>query len=548
MEFCKELGILIKKHRDVRKNTRHEELIRDVIENREAMVSSNGALAKWTHPESTGRSPKDTYIVMDEATKKSVDWDSPSSNPMGRATFDMLLADALKTLGRKKTIYCKNRVLGADSSYALPVTIVTDSALTSLFTYHMFRPVPKDMEKSIFSRKGFTLIVVPYDKPDTKKYKGKLRTITETNETSNLAIAMDFTKMIGVVYGSSYMGSVKKLMFTVMNYLLPSKGVLPLHCAANEGKKGDLALFLGLSGTGKTSLSADPKRALLGDDEHGWSDEGVANFEHGCYAKLIKLDQKKEPEIYNAIMHEDECAKHGAIVENAMIYPDGTFDFFDGRFTENSRGSYPLSYLSNVKKSSSGGHPKTIIFLTADANGVLPPISRLDTNQAMLWFLMGYTSKLEGTETGIVEPKTTFSRFFGEPFMPRNPGVYDGMLGEKMKKHKLRVYLINTGWVGGHYGVGKRIDIDLTRKMVNAALDGSIEKAKFEENNTFHLMVPNSCPGVPKALLDPKSTWKDKALYDVKARKLAKEFSDYFDKTFAGKGISKAIEAECPGK
>jgi len=548
MDFRKELALMLKKHKDVRKNTRHEELIRDVLEQRGAMVSSNGCLAKWTHPESTGRSPKDTYIVMGKETEKGVDWDSPSSNPMGRPTFDMLLKDALKMLGRKKTVYCKNRVLGADVSYALPVTIVTDSALTSLFTYHMFRPVPKDIEESVFARKDFALLVLPYDKLDRKKYKGRLRVDLDKDQTSDMAIAMDFTNMIGIVYGSSYMGSVKKLMFTVMNYLLPAKGILPLHCAANEGKKGDIALFLGLSGTGKTSLSADPNRALLGDDEHGWSDQGIANFEHGCYAKLIKLDPKKEPEIYDAIMHKDDYLKHGAIVENAMIYPDGKFDFNDGRFTENSRGSYPLSYLSNVKKSSTGAHPKTIIFLTADANGVLPPISKLDENQAMLWFLMGYTSKLEGTETGIVEPKTTFSRFFGEPFMPRNPGVYDGMLGEKMKKHKLRVYLINTGWSGGHYGVGKRIDIDLTRKMVNAALSGEIEKAKFEENKLFHIMVPKSCPGVPNGILDPKNTWGDKALYDLRANKLAREFSDYFDKAYAGKGISKAIEMQCPGK
>jgi phosphoenolpyruvate carboxykinase (ATP) len=309
-----------------------------------------------------------------------------------------------------------------------------------------------------------------------------------------------------------------------------------------------MALFLGLSGTGKTTLSADPERSLLGDDEHGWNERGIANFENGCYAKLINLNPKKEPEIYNAIMHKDIHTRHGAIVENAMIYPDGTFDFSDARFTENSRGSYPLEYLSNTKASSVGGHPKTIIFLTADANGVLPPVARLTEAQAMLWFLMGYTSKLAGTETGIIEPKTTFSRFFGEPFMPRNPDVYAGMLGEKMKKHKANVYLVNTGWSGGPYGVGKRIDIDVTRKIITAALNGDLEKAKCEENKLFHVMVPRSCPGVPSEMLDPRHTWSDKSAYDERAKKLAGEFSKHFDKAYGKKGLDKAIESECPGK
>ena len=549
MEFRAKLAKFLEKHKDIRRNTKREELIRDVIEKREAMVSANGALAKWTPPESTGRSPQDTYIVKNEETTKTVDWDSPNSNPMDRETFEMLLEDALHTLGKKEAIYVKNRVLGADVAYALPVTIVTDSALTSLFTYHMFRPVPQDIEKSIFASREFIMLVLPYDKLDPKKYNGRLRTVPEKGgATSDMAIAIDFVNRLGVVFGSSYCGSVKKLMFTVMNYMLPAEGILPLHCSANEGKKGDIALFLGLSGTGKTSLSADPTRALLGDDEHGWSDNGVANFEYGCYAKLININPAKETEIYNAIMHKDDHINHGAIVENAMIYPDGKFDFNDNRFTENSRGSYPLTYLTNIKKSSMGDHPKTIIFLTADANGVLPPISKLDENQTMLWFLMGYTSKLAGTETGIIEPKTTFSRFFGEPFMPRNPDVYAGMLGEKMKKYKVNVYLINTGWSGGPYGVGKRIDIDLTRKMVHAALDDKLEHVHYEENKLFHIMVPKSCDGVPSEMLDPRHTWQDKAAYDERANKLSSEFSAKFDKAYGKKGLDKAIESQCPGK
>ncbi len=546
MDLRKELEGVLKKHKDVRRNPKREDLIKDSVKNKEAIVSKNGALATWTPLESTGRSPADTYIVKREGSEKNIDWDSPNNNPIEPETFEMVLEDALRTLEGKKKIYVTERILGADVSYALPVMTVTDYALTSLFTYNMFRPVPKDLGKSIFSNNGFVLITLPYDKLYPKKYEGRLREVN--GKTSNMVIAMDFDNRIGIVYGSAYGGSVKKLMFTVMNYLLPGEGILPIHCSANEGERGDVALLLGLSGTGKTTLSADPTRSLYGDDEHGWGEMGVANFEYGCYAKLINLDPKKEPEIYNAIMHKDTYEKHGAIFENAMIYPDGSFDFYDDRFTPNSRGSYPLSYLTNVKESSTGGHPKTILFLTADANGVLPPVSKLTKEQAMLWFLVGYTSKLAGTETGIIEPKTAFSRFFGEPFMPRNPDVYAKMLGEKLKKHKTKVYLINTGWSGGPYGIGKRIDIDLTRKMVHAALEGELERVEYEENETFHIMVPKSCPGVPSEILDPRNTWKDKKAYEERKKKLAKEFCEHFDKAYGNKGIDKTIERECPGK
>lgn len=363
-----------------------------------------------------------------------------------------------------------------------------------------------------------------------------------------MVIGMDYDRRIGVVYGSAYGGSVKKLMFTVMNYLLPGEGILPLHCSANEGENADSALLLGLSGTGKTTLSADPRRSLLGDDEHGWSDDGIANFENGCYAKLIDLDRKKEPEIYNAVMHKDDYRKHGAIVENAMFYPNGSFDLYDARLTPNSRASYPLTYLSNIKASSTAGHPKTILFLTADANGVIPPISKLNREQAMLWFLMGYTSKLAGTETGIVEPKSTFSRFFGEPFMPRNPDVYARLLGEKMEKYGTIVYLVNTGWSGGPYGVGKRMDINLTRAMVHAALTGELATVDYDENETFHVLVPRTCPDVPQEILNPRNTWEDKAAYDARAAKLASEFAAHFDKAYGNKGIEEAIIHQCPGK
>ncbi len=546
-DIRKELETILEKHGDVHVNPKREDLIKDSVKNKEAVVSKNGALATWTPPESTGRSPADTYIVKRKESEKNIDWDSPNNNPLDPETFDMVLEDALKTLENKKRIYVTERILGADVSYSLPIMVVTDHALTLLFTYNMFRPIPKDLQKSVFARKVFVLLALPYDKLDPKKYEGRLREV-EPEKTSNIVIAMDFDNRIGVVYGSAYCGSVKKLMFTVMNYLLPGEGILPIHCSANEGERGDVALLLGLSGTGKTTLSADPTRALYGDDEHGWSEKGIANFEFGCYAKLINLNPKKEPEIYNAIMHEDAYEKHGAIVENAMIYPDGNFDFYDDRFTPNSRGSYPLSYLTNVKASSVGDHPKTILFLTADANAVLPPVSRLTKEQAMLWFLMGYTSKLAGTETGIIEPRTTFSRFFGEPFMPRNPDVYAKMLGEKLKKHKTKVYLINTGWSGGPYGVGKRIDIDLTRKMVHAALEGELEMVEYEENKIFHIMVPKNCPGVPSEILDPRNIWNDKKAYYKRAKMLAKEFCEHFDKAYRKKRIEKAIERECPGK
>jgi phosphoenolpyruvate carboxykinase (ATP) len=339
------------------------------------------------------------------------------------------------------------------------------------------------------------------------------------------------------------------MIFTVMNYVLPGESLLPLHCSANEGPEGDSALLLGLSGTGKTTLSADPRRALLGDDEHGWSENGIANFEAGCYAKLINLNPEKEPEIYRACFHDADYLDHGAIIENCMMYPDGKFDVHDERYTPNSRGSYPLSFLSNIKDPPVAGHPKTILFLTADANGVLPPVARLTTEQAMLWFLMGYTSKLAGTETGIVDPVSTFSRFFGEPFMPRNPDVYASMLGEKLKQHGTTVYLVNTGWSGGPHGVGERIDITLTRAMVHAALSGELENVDYVENEAFHVMVPTTCPGIDDAsILDPRSTWADKDAYDKRAEKLAGDFCAHFDKAYAGKGIDAEIEKQCPGK
>ncbi len=547
MKFQDRVVELLDKHPDVLENPAREAMIYLAVQNREAIVSANGALATWTPPESSGRSPKDTYIVQRKESERNIDWDSPNNIPLELETFDLIMEDALRVLSNKSRIYVTDRVLIADTAYAMPVKTVTDWASAALFTDNMFRPVPEGIGTSIFADRGFTLLVVPYEKLDRSRYEGRLRKQAD-GRTSNMAVAMDFDRLLGVVFGSAYGGSVKKLMFTVLNYILPGEGILPLHCSANEGPDGDIALLLGLSGTGKTSLSADPRRALLGDDEHGWSDHGVANFENGCYAKLINLRPHKEPEIWNAVFHEAPYLEHGAIVENCMMYPWGTFDVDDERFTPNSRASYPLSFLTNIKTPPVGGHPKTILFLAADANGILPPVARLTPEQAMLWFLMGYTSKLAGTETGIVDPVSTFSRFFGEPFMPRNPDVYASMLGERMRKHGSQVYLVNTGWSGGPFGIGARMDIDITRAVVHAALSGDLEEVEYEEDPLFHIVSPRTCPNVPHEILNPRNTWEDKDAFDRRAQKLAADFSAHFDKAYGNKGIDPAVISQCPGK
>ncbi len=548
MNNRKKIKDFIKKHRkDIVNNPKRSEMIKAAVKNHEALVSESGALATWTPKESTGRSPKDTVIVKTESNAKHIDWSSPNNLPIDEKTFDMLVEDALQYLGQSPHLYQTDRVIGADVNYALPVKTLTTHALAALFTDNMFRPVPKKIDKSIFANQEFLLLHVPYEKLQSEKYEGLLRKL-ENGKTTNMAVATDFDNRIGVIIGSAYMGSMKKMLFTTMNYLLPFHKVLPLHCSANEGENGDAALLLGLSGTGKTTLSADPKRRLLGDDEHGWSKKGVANFENGCYAKMIDITAESEPDIYDAVMHKDKYTKHGSIVENAMVYPNGKFDFFDTRLTPNSRASYPLKYLKNIKKSSKSGHPSTILFLTADAYGVLPPISKLDPNQAMLWFLMGYTSKLAGTETGVTEPQATFSRFFGQPFMPLNPDIYADMLGKKMQKHQTDVYLINTGWTGGPYGVGKRMKLAFTRKMVDAALEGKLKDVEYVYDDLFHLNIPKEVPGVPSEILFPKNTWDDPQAYDKTAQKLAKEFAKAFDKNYGDKNIKPEVVKECPGK
>ncbi len=551
MTMTQQIEQMLDRHARVKTNVSRELLIYRSVHDEGIVVTSNGALLNWTPPESTGRSPEDTLIVENDGISEHIDWTAPNNIPLDEETFSMIFEDALALFADKKSVYVCDRVLGADSSYALPVRTVTDNAFTALFVDNMFRPVPIDIDRSVFNGKEFSLLVLPNDKLDKKRYEGRLRTLPD-GTTSDMAVVMDFKNRIGVVLGSAYLGSVKKLMFTVMNYYLPDYGILPLHCSANEGKDGVSALLLGLSGTGKTTLSTDPDRALIGDDEHGWGDNGVANFENGCYAKLINLDPKKEPEIYDAVFHKADYMEHGAIIENCMIYPNGTVDFDDDRLTPNSRASYPLTFLSNIKQSAMSSHPSTILFLVADANGVLPPVAKLSREQAMLWFLMGYTSKLAGTETGIVEPVSTFSRFFGAPFMPRNPRDYSDLLGEKMEKHNTKVYLINTGWSGGSYGVGKRMDITLTRTIVTGALSGAFEEIAFEEDSLFHFSIPTACPytclDIDSSVLNPINTWVDKEAFKERAHKLASDFAAHFDKTYAHTDIPEAVKKACPGK
>ncbi|MBU2648285.1 phosphoenolpyruvate carboxykinase (ATP) [bacterium] len=547
MKLKNDLGQVLSRHKGVILNPDREMVINRVVRNREAITARQGFLYTFTLPESTGRSPKDTMIVRNPESDPYIDWDSPYNLSLDPETFGMLWQDALDQLKRKKNIYVTERVLGADPAYAMPVRTVTDSSLTALFTLNMFRPIPADIAGSIFAEKQFLLLVLPYDKIETSRYRDRLRHLPG-GKTSDLAIVMDFANHLGLVYGSAYGGSVKKLMFTVMNYNLPFSDILPLHCSANEDSQGRLSLFLGLSGTGKTSLSADATRSLLGDDEHGWSGTGVANFEYGCYAKLINLDPGKEPEIFDAVFHRDKVTRHGAIVENAMIYPDSSFDLSDERLTPNSRASYPLSFLKNIKQSARGSHPRNILFLTADANGVLPPVACLSRDQAMFWFLMGYTSKLAGTETGVVDPVSIFSRFFGEPFMPLLPEMYAELLGKKLDEHQTRCFLINTGWTGGPFGVGRRIDIGLTRSIVNAVLNGDLDEVAVSEDQHFFFKVPKSCPGISPTFLVPRETWADDGQYNARARKLAFEFYHAFDKAYGNKKIAKTLMDQCPGR
>lgn len=493
----------------IHRNLPVDRLVDAAVQMNEGVVTSTSSLAVKTG-KYTGRSPDDRFIVDDDETHDNVDW-GKINHPFPIDRFEKILAK-MKKFVDGKDVFVFDGFVGADKENRLAIRVINDHAWQSLFARQLFvRPSSAELEEHV---PEFTVMCI-----------NDFEAIPEVDGTaSNVFILINLTKKLILIGGTSYAGEMKKSLFSVMNYILPKKGIFPMHCSANIGKDGDTTLFFGLSGTGKTSLSADPDRMLIGDDEHGWSDRGVFNFEGGCYAKCINLNEESEPQIWNAI-------KSGAVLENVVIDKQTLKpNFDDGSLTENTRAAYPLEYIPTAVFPSVGGNPKVIIFLTADALGVLPPVSRLTKEGAMFHFMSGYTSKLAGTERGIKEPKAAFSECFGAPFMPRPATVYANMLGEKIRKHSTVVYLINTGWSGGPYGVGKRISIKYSRAMVTAAITGAFDIVKYRHDDLFNLDVPTECPGVPSEVLDPKTTWQDEDTYVLSARKLAQMFADNFKK------------------
>ena len=493
----------------IHRNFQVKKLIELVIEKNEAILTANGAVSVRTG-KYTGRSPDDRFIVDDEQTHDSVDW-GKINHPFPEDKFYKIF-EKMKRHVKDKEIFIFDGFVGADIEHRLPIRVITDHAWQNLFVRQLFiRPSAAELESH---KPEYVLLAL-----------NEFKAIPEVDGTRTEAfIILNYTKKIVLIGATPYAGEIKKAMFSVMNYVLPPKDVFPMHCSANIGKKGDTALFFGLSGTGKTTLSADPHRMLIGDDEHGWSDRGIFNFEGGCYAKCINLNKEAEPQIWDAI-------KSGAVLENVVIDKKTLMpDFNDGSLTENTRAAYPLNYIPGAVIPSLGGNPKVIVFLTADAFGVMPPIARLTKEGAMYHFMSGYTSKLAGTERGITEPRATFSECFGAPFMSRHASVYAKLLGDKITKHKTVVYLINTGWSGGPYGIGKRMNIHHTRRMVTAALTGEFDIVKYRHDDTFNLDVPTTCPGVPPEVLNPRNTWSEKDAYDLSARKLAQMFVENFKK------------------
>ncbi|MEM8774941.1 MAG: phosphoenolpyruvate carboxykinase [Pseudomonadota bacterium] len=458
----------------------------------------------------TGRSPKDKHIVKTEGTAETIWWDNNAA--MSAEAFDVLYADMLSHM-QGKDYFVQDLVGGADPSYAINVRMVTELAWHGLFIRHMLRrPDSEEIDRFVAD---YTVINCPSFKADPKKHGCR----------SDTVIAINIERKLILIANTEYAGENKKSVFSLLNYLLPDQGIMPMHCSANHAKGNpvDTAIFFGLSGTGKTTLSADPERILIGDDEHGWSNRGTFNFEGGCYAKTINLDPEAEPEIYAT------TSKFGTVIEN-MVYDEDTLelDFTDDSLTANMRCAYPLEYISNASSTALGGHPKNIIMLTCDAFGVLPPIARLTPAQAMYHFLSGFTAKVAGTERGLTEPEPTFSTCFGAPFMPRRPEVYGNLLREKIAKHGATCWLVNTGWTGGAYGTGSRMPIKATRALLTAALDGSLSKVEFRKDANFGFDVPVNVPGVPEVLLDPRRTWGDASGYDTQAEKLVAMFADNF--------------------
>lgn len=490
-------------------NLHPSELVEDTISRGQGVLTDVGALAIDTG-EFTGRSPKDKYAVVDYNTKDSVWW-GDVNNRFEEDKFDKLHHRMLAYLGGKE-IWVRDAYACADPKYRINIRVVNEHSWSNLFSYNLFlRPTREEIKHF---KHDWLILNAPGFKADPK---------IDGTRQHNFAI-INFTKKIILIGGTGYTGEIKKSIFTVLNYVLPhEQKVLSMHCSANIGKDGDTAIFFGLSGTGKTTLSADPNRKLIGDDEHGWSDTGVFNFEGGCYAKCVDLTAEKEPQIFNAI-------KFGSLLENINFYDDTTtVDYGNISKTENTRVSYPANYIDNAVTPAVGDMPKNIFFLTADAFGVLPPISKLTTAQAMYNFISGYTAKVAGTEMGITEPTTTFSACFGKAFLPLHPTKYAELLGEKLKKHpNVNVWLVNTGWVGGSYGVGSRIKLSYTRSLITAALTGKLDNVEYGTTKFFGLKFPKVCPDVPTEILDPRNSWKDKDSYDAKAKNLAEQFIKNF--------------------
>ena len=498
-------------------------LIESAVRRGEGEFADMGPFRAVTSPH-TGRSPNDKFVVKEEASAADIDW-GKVNQPMTDAHFEALLGDVRAYLSARDELFVQDLYCGADPSYRLSVRYVSPSAWHMAFVRNMFiRPDPTALPTF---DPNFTVLHAPEMEADPARHGTRTGTF----------IVLNLARRMILIGGTRYAGELKKAMFTVMNYYMPKQGVLSMHCSANVGKAGDAALFFGLSGTGKTTLSADPERALVGDDEHGWSPTGVFNYEGGCYAKVIHLSPEGEPDIYRTTQ------MFGTILENVVL-DDLTrkVKFDDQSITENTRASYPLPYIPNHVANGRAGHPKNIVFLTADAYGVLPPIAKLTREQAMYYFLSGYTAKVAGTERGLKEPQATFSSCFGAVFLVWHPTKYAEMLGKLIDEHKSDVWLVNTGWTGGAYGVGKRMKLAHTRAMVNALLHGELKSAKFETDPIFGLAIPTEMRDVPKDVFNPRNTWSDKAAYDTQAKKLAGMFRENFAKfeSHAGEAVTKA--------
>ncbi|HYF57273.1 MAG TPA: phosphoenolpyruvate carboxykinase [Salinarimonas sp.] len=473
----------------------------------ETRLARGGALLAETGTH-TGRSPKDKFTVRDETTENEIWWDNNGS--MTRAQFDMLLED-FRRHAEGRELFAQDLQGGADPGYRVKARVFTEFAWHSLFIRNLLiRPDPADLPSYV---PDLTIVDLPSFKADPSRHGCRSETV----------IAIDFARRIVLIGGTSYAGEMKKSVFTYLNYILPKKGVMPMHCSANVGRDGDTSIFFGLSGTGKTTLSNDPNRMLLGDDEHGWSPNGVFNFEGGCYAKTIRLSEEAEPEIYAT------TKRFGTVLENVIVDPVTRIpNFDDASRTENTRCAYPLDFIPNASETGRAGHPKNIVMLTADAFGVLPPIAKLTGAEAMYHFLSGYTAKVAGTEKGVKDPEATFSTCFGAPFMPRHPSVYGNLLRDLISRHHVDCWLVNTGWTGGKYGVGRRMPIRVTRRLLTAALDGSLSKADFRRDPYFGFAVPTSVPGVEPHILYPVKTWADKAAFGETAKRLVDMFGQNF--------------------